>query len=209
MAHEVFTLVGNPHPRRDPHPRAGLTLVGILTLVVGISTLARGDPGGSPPDRAAAPTESLSISRPATPERALTEADRAPQIDQPQKVGTMPKEAERIPRIPKGVGPQGRKLWAEVLRAHELTESEMAILTACCRCVTTLERIADELESTALTSLNARGDVVASPLVVEQRMQSACLTRLIASLRLPDDDSDARPQRRGAARAAYGLRAIR
>ncbi len=118
-------------------------------------------------------------------------------------------KAERIPRTPKGVGPQGKKLWSEVLGAHELTESETAILTAACRCITTLERIADELESTALTSLNARGDVVASPLVVEQRQQGASLARLLASLRIPEEPDAARPQRRGAARAAYGLRVAR
>ncbi len=117
--------------------------------------------------------------------------------------------AATIPRTPKGVGTVGRRLWAEVLGEHELTESETAILTAACRCVTVMERIAGELESGGLTCENSRGDVVASPLVVEQRQQSACLTRLIASLRLPDDDSDARPQRRGAARAAYGLRSVR
>lgn len=121
----------------------------------------------------------------------------------------MPGKAERIPRTPKGVGSTGKKLWSEVLSEHELTQSEFAILTAACRCITTLERIADELESTALTSLNARGDVVASPLVVEQRQQAATLTRLIASLRLPEEPDAARPQRRGAARAAYGLRAVR
>jgi len=119
-------------------------------------------------------------------------------------------KAERIPRTPKGVGPQGKRLWAEVLGEHELTQSELAILTAACRCITVLERIADELESSsALTSTTTSGSVVSSPLIVEQRQQSATLTRLIASLRLPDDDSDARPQRRGGARGAYGLRVAR
>jgi len=117
--------------------------------------------------------------------------------------------AERIPRTPKGVGTQGRRLWTEVLGEHELTQSELAILTAACRCITVLERIATELESGALTCENSRGDVVASPLVVEQRQQSATLTRLLASLRLPEESDAARPQRRGAARAAYGLRSVR
>ncbi len=117
--------------------------------------------------------------------------------------------AAKIPRTPKGVGTVGRRLWSEVLAEHELTQAELAILTATCRTIAVLERIADELESGGLTCENSRGDVVASPLIVEQRQQSATLTRLIASLRLPDEDSDARPQRRGAARAAYGLRAVR
>jgi len=116
--------------------------------------------------------------------------------------------AAKIPRTPKGVGTVGRRLWLEVVGEHELTQAETAILTATCRTITVLERIAAELESGGLTCENSRGEVVSSPLVVEQRQQSACLTRLIASLRLPDD-SDARPQRRGAARASYGLRSVR
>lgn len=121
----------------------------------------------------------------------------------------MPGKAERVPRAPKGVGPQGKKLWSEVLAEHELSESELAVLAAACRCVGTLERLADALADGDLTSLNAAGAAVTNPLLVEQRLQAATLTRLIASLRLPDDDSDARPQRRGGARGAYGLRAVR
>ncbi len=118
-------------------------------------------------------------------------------------------KAERIPRTPKGVGPQGKRLWAEVLGEHELTQSELAILTAACRCITVLERIADELEgSQALTSTTSSGSVVSSPLLVEQRQQAASLTRLIASLRLPEESDVARPQRRSGARGAYGLRAV-
>lgn len=116
-------------------------------------------------------------------------------------------KAERIPRSPKGVGPQGRKLWAEVLAEHELTQAELAVLAAACRCVGTLERLADALSDGDLASSNAAGAVVVTPLLVEQRLQSAVLTKLLASLRLPDD-SDVRPQRRGGARGAYGLRAV-
>jgi len=117
--------------------------------------------------------------------------------------------AAKIPRTPKGVGPQGRKLWAELHAELELTQAELAILTACCRCIAVLERIADELESGGLTCQNSRGDVVTSPLVVEQRQQAASLTRLLASLRIPETPDAARPQRRGGARASYGLRSVR
>lgn len=117
--------------------------------------------------------------------------------------------AAKIPKTPKGVGTVGRRLWSEVLGELELTQAELAILTAACRTVTTLERIAEELESGGLTCENSRGDVVASPLIIEQRQQGAALTRLIASLRLPQDDTDVRPQRRGGARASYGLRVAR
>ena len=135
-------------------------------------------------------------------------AVKAPKVPPAAEIRVTP-ERVRIPAAPKGVGTQGKKLWREVLSEHELSQAELSILTAACRCITTLERIAEELESGALTSLNARGDLVSSPLVVEQRQQSATLTRLIASLRLPEDNSDDRPQRRGAARGSYGLRVLR
>lgn len=117
--------------------------------------------------------------------------------------------AAKIPRAPKGVGTQGRRLWAEVLAEHELSQAELAVLAAACRCVGTLERLADALADGGLTSLNAAGAAVTNPLLVEQRLQAATLTRLLASLRLPEEPDAARPQRRGAARASYGLRAIR
>ena len=125
----------------------------------------------------------------------------------------------RIPAAPKGVGPLGKKLWREVLSEHELTQSELAVLTAACRCVTTCERIAAELERLAEVAeddavdpevrAEARAASVTGSLVMEQRQQAATLTRLIASLRLPEEDESRRPQHRGAARGAYEPRALR
>jgi hypothetical protein len=113
-------------------------------------------------------------------------------------------------RAPKGLGSQGRLLWADVVADYTLDQHEVALLTAACRTVDRLEDIADALRAAPLTTTNARGDLVAHPLLVEQRQQGISLSRLLASLRLPtgetEDGALVRPQRRGAARGSYGIR---
>lgn len=118
------------------------------------------------------------------------------------------------PRPPRGCGRSGRKLWNAVVGELELDPHEELLLLQAVRCVDRLDSMAVELESAPLTVRNAKGDEVAHPLLVESRQQSLLLARLIASLRLPSglldggpDDLD-RPQRRGAARGAYGLRGL-
>lgn len=117
-------------------------------------------------------------------------------------------------KTPRGLGTEGRRLWRSVLDVYELEEHEKAQLVLACRVVDRLEEIAAALVGAPLTVTNSKGDRCAHPLLVEQRLQSIALTRLIASLRLPTGEDDAgnleRPQRRGAARGAYGtvLRSI-
>lgn len=113
-------------------------------------------------------------------------------------------------RTPRGLGTQGKRLWADVVGSYDLDQHEVALLTAACRTVDRLEDIAGALQESPLTTTNARGDLVAHPLLVEQRQQGISLSRLVASLRLPSGETDdgelIRPQRRGAARGSYGIR---
>lgn len=82
-----------------------------------------------------------------------------------------------------------------------------------CRCADTLQRLAES--DAPLTQTNRHGEMVASAETVEARQQQLTLIRLLASLRLPTevDETGAltgggRPQRRGSARGAYGLRGV-
>lgn len=114
-------------------------------------------------------------------------------------------------RAPRGLASQGKRLWVDVVESYELDQHEVALLTAACRTVDRLEDIAEALANAeSLTTTNARGDLVAHPLLVEQRQQGISLSRLLASLRLPSGETEdgalIRPQRRGAARGAYGIR---
>lgn len=90
------------------------------------------------------------------------------------------------------------------------TSMKLSVLTVACRTVDHLEDAATILAGEPLTITNAKGDVIAHPLLVEQRQQAITLVRLLASLRLPTGETEAgdlvRPQRRGAARGAYGIR---
>lgn len=117
---------------------------------------------------------------------------------------------QRAPRAPRNLARNGRRLWRSVVSEYDLCEHELALLAAACRTVDRLEDVATALESSELTTRNARGDTVAHPLLVEQRQQGIALARLLASLRLPSGENEdhvlQRPQHRGAARGAYGIR---
>ena len=122
-------------------------------------------------------------------------------------------DERKVPPVPRGAGPSGRKLWRSVLGDLDLDPHEELILLQAVRCVDRLDAMAAELESAPLTLTNSKGDEIAHPLLVESRQQSLMLARLVASLRLPAGLSEGepeldRPQRRGAVRGSYGLRRV-
>lgn len=110
--------------------------------------------------------------------------------------------------VPKGLQGSGSRLWESVADAFELDVHEQLLLTEACRCVDRLDRLAADAAGSELTVVNSRGDRVSHPSIVECRQQQIVFSRLLASLRLPSGEEDARPQRRGAARGSYGLRRI-
>jgi hypothetical protein len=109
---------------------------------------------------------------------------------------------------PDGLATAGRRLWTSVVDRFDLDEHESSLLLQACRAADTLDRLAAKSADAQLTVVNARGDEVTNPLFVESRQQSLALSRLIASLRLPEGDEAERPQRRGANRASYGVRGV-
>lgn len=114
----------------------------------------------------------------------------------------------RIPAPPTGTKASGRRLWRSVLGRYELEEHELALLREAVRCADLLDDLAAVVAKDGPMLLNSRGDVVAHPAVVEARQARVTLTRLVASLRLPEEAPGdlARGQRRGAARGAYARR---
>ena len=104
---------------------------------------------------------------------------------------------------PKDLGPAGRRLFTSIADEFDLEIFEELLLLEAARCADRLDTLAAAQKGADLVITNSRGDLVTSPFLVEARMQQINLTRLLASLRLPQGESDARPQRRGAARGAY------
>jgi hypothetical protein len=120
----------------------------------------------------------------------------------------------KVPAAPVGTGPSGRRLWRDVLGKYDLEEHELALLREMVRTVDALDRLAEIVA--------AEGDMVPGPALtqrvhpahVEARQLRIALSRLSASLRLPaGEEGDQpkhlrRPQRRGGARGAYGVRGV-
>lgn len=106
---------------------------------------------------------------------------------------------------PPGLGESGRALWESVAGEFGLQVFEQQLLLQACRSADLLDRLAEKAAVSGLTVTNAKGDEVTAPWITEHRQQSANLARMIASLRIPDED-DQRAQRRGALRRSYGIR---
>jgi hypothetical protein len=113
--------------------------------------------------------------------------------------------------VPAGLSVSGLRLWESVARDYELDVHEELLLLQACRTADRLDRLEVEAADGPVTVANHRGDSVAHPAMIESRQQSITLARLLAALRLPageDGGELARPQRRGGARGAYGVRAV-
>jgi len=112
-------------------------------------------------------------------------------------------DSEPIP--PEALGAAGGKLWAAVHTAYELDVHEELLLLEACRCADVLDRLDELVRRHGLVSSSPQGERV-HPALVEARQQQLTLTRLLAALRLPEDEAGLRPQQRGAARGAYMIR---
>jgi hypothetical protein len=100
-------------------------------------------------------------------------------------------------RTPPGLGPRGKALWRYIVDANEVPVHELGLLLEACR-------TSDDLDALAKV-IRADGPMLDGkphPALVEARQLRIVLSRLTASLRVPDED-DTRPQRRGAARGNY------
>ncbi len=86
-----------------------------------------------------------------------------------------------------------------MLGRFELDEHELALLREAVRTASQLDALDAEVRAAGVLL-----DGKAHPALVEARQQRIVLARLVASLRLPEDDAGVRPQRRGAARGSYG-----
>lgn len=109
------------------------------------------------------------------------------------------------PPVP--LGTRGLAFWNRVQEHLELAEHEANLLVEACR---TIDLI-DALRAVVAKSGPVDADGKVRPAVIEARLQSVTLARLLATLRLPDEYAAeylARGQRRGAARGPYRPRLV-
>ncbi|WP_329057609.1 hypothetical protein OG511_20325 [Streptomyces sp. NBC_01453] len=116
---------------------------------------------------------------------------------------------EPVAVTPTGLDESGRLLWDSVAGEFDLDVHEQLLLLQACRTADLLDRLARRGEDADLTVFNAKGEQVTAPWITEHRQQSIVLARLLAALRMPSgDEAENRPQRRGGARGAYGVRRV-
>lgn len=96
------------------------------------------------------------------------------------------------PKPPAGLGEQAARLWRDIVEAQELRSDELRVLEDACREVDLIERMHVALQTAPLVVKGSMGQDVANPLVQELRQHRALVARLLASLKLQDDEQEAR-----------------
>ena len=106
---------------------------------------------------------------------------------------------------PADLGPSGLAFWTTLTDTFDFDPHDLALVEEASRVKDRLDELDAVIRAEGVTITTAKGDTKAHPALVEARGQGIVLTRLVASLRLPDD-AGARTQHRGGGRGAYSAR---
>ena len=106
---------------------------------------------------------------------------------------------------PENLGPRGLALWDSIADRFDLERHEAELLHEAARVADRLDLLDAAVRRDGVTISGPQG-LRAHPALTEARQQELILTRLVASLRVPDEETGERPQRRGAGRGAYAAR---
>lgn len=102
---------------------------------------------------------------------------------------------------PAGLEIRGVRLWDSLLAQDDLlTDDEnpaREVALEACRTADRLERLNDICSSVDPVVFNDKGMPMTHPAFAEARQQANVLKQLVAALRLPDQATGTRPQRRG------------
>jgi hypothetical protein len=111
-------------------------------------------------------------------------------------------------KTPRDLGRAGRALFASVVAEFELNAAEVELLLAAARTADAVAALDAVVAADGTMTRTAEGDQPrVHPAVIEARLQRLALGRLVAALRLPQDEDEAagRPQRRGGSRGFYAV----
>lgn len=109
-----------------------------------------------------------------------------------------------IPKAPARLRARGKRLWVDINEAHALDAAQLVQLEEACRIVDRLEALDRLLTGDAsdwIEVIEAKGsdgtvEVVIDKALAEARQQQNILKQILAALRLPDEATGRRPQRR-------------
>lgn len=106
------------------------------------------------------------------------------------------------PSAPSKLGPKARRLWTEVTGKYELRSDELRVLEDACREIDLVERLEAEFRDAPTMVKGSMGQMVANPILQELRQHRAVVARLLAQLKLPDEDGRQQESVSNAARKA-------
>lgn len=95
------------------------------------------------------------------------------------------------PRMIRGLGPEGKRLWRDIVAEFDLSlePHKIQILTQACRVADQIAELDEAAAEAPLTVKGSMGQPVISPFISEARVQRALLGQLLARLRFaPVDD---------------------
>jgi len=101
--------------------------------------------------------------------------------------------------MPFDLGTRGERLWASLLAQDTSLEDESSpmreVALSACRTADRVEHL-ERLSRTVDAVIEGRTGPMIHPILAEVRQQSALLARLVSALRLPDEATGKKPQRR-------------
>ena len=97
-------------------------------------------------------------------------------------------EAELID--PGDLGERGQAFWDQVTDKFDFSDSEQQLLLEACRCVDQLETLERVLREQGTLVEGSKGQLVLNPAISETRQQRLVLHRLLAALRLEDEEGN-------------------
>ncbi len=111
------------------------------------------------------------------------------------------------PPPPDGSCPSGVDLWNDIVKAFDLDQHELSLLTQAVGTLNVIDTLEASVAELGPMLTSSQGDRV-NPAIGELRQQRIALARLLGALRLPSgDDNDmrpgSRPSRRTGVRGTY------
>ena len=96
------------------------------------------------------------------------------------------------PRMPHGLGPEGKKLWTGVIGEFDLAYEphKIRILTDACKTADLIKRLDDAAAKAPLTVRGSMGQEVINPLIAQSQTARGQLAQLLTRLNFaaPEDD---------------------
>lgn len=114
----------------------------------------------------------------------------------------------QVPPAPKGAKAAGKRLWADVVERYDLEERELVLLRQAVSTVDVLGSLQEAIDADGpLLFDGPEGRPRAHPAAVEARQSRIALARILAALRLPEEDAEDmnRPHARVGIRGVYRM----